>query len=149
MSENLLLGTVHDLVITRLQPYGMQVEIIGTRIRGFIHISSISRGYVTSLATFFTEGEEIKGMVIKGKKPGQISFSIELLEPPNEEGLILRDKETVFYGAEEIAKSSYEYQLPLEERRIFALPTAATSVTLQTGISNLPWLKLEELRNSS
>ncbi|KAI5065463.1 hypothetical protein GOP47_0020158 [Adiantum capillus-veneris] len=149
MSENLLLGTVHDLVITRLYPYGMQVEVIGTRIRGFIHISSISRGYVTSLATFFTEGEQIKGMVIKGKKPGQLSFSIEALEPPNEEGLVLRDKETVYYGAEEIAKSSYEYQLPLEERRVFAMPTAATSVTLRSGIANLPWLQLENLRNSS
>ncbi|KAH7276410.1 hypothetical protein KP509_39G005900 [Ceratopteris richardii] len=148
MSENLLLGAVHDLLVTRLYPYGMQVEIIGTRIRGFVHISSISRGYVTSVYTFFVEGDETKGMVIKGRKPGQLSFSIQALEPLSQEGLFLRDRQTVYLGAEEVAKSTDEYKLPIEERRIFALPSAATSVTLQNSIANLPWLNLENLRNS-
>ncbi|KAH7435580.1 hypothetical protein KP509_06G070600 [Ceratopteris richardii] len=147
MSENLLLGSVHDLLVTKLYPYGLQVEVIGTRIRGFIHISSISRGFVTSVHAFFVEGEETKGMVVKGRKPGQLSFSVQALEPPDQEGLFLRDKEAVYHVAEDIAKNSSEYQLPIEERRLFAMPSAATSVMLQSNIANLPWLKLENLRN--
>eukprot|EP00250_Pteridium_aquilinum_P015532 c22633_g1_i1 orf=129-3290(+) len=149
MSKNLLLGTVHDLTVTKIFPYGMQAEITNTRVRGFIHISSITRGYVTSVSAFFSEGEKIKGMVIRGRKPGQLSFSIEALEPMSDEGLVLRDKELVFQNAEEVALSSQECQLPIEERRIFTMPSASTSVTLRDNIANLPWLHLENLRNSS
>lgn len=142
MSKNLLLGSVHNLTITRIYPYGLQAEIENTRVRGFIHISNITRGYVTSLNASFVEGEKIKAMVIRGRKPGQLSFSIEALEPPSDEGMVLRDKEQVFDGAEEIATSSQEYQLPLEERRVFVMPYASTSVNVRDSIANLPWLQL-------
>ncbi|MCO5605308.1 hypothetical protein L7F22_059490, partial [Adiantum nelumboides] len=93
MSTNLLLGSVHDILVTKIFPYGMQVEILDTRIRGFVHITNVTRGFCTSMYTFFTEDEVTRAMVIKGRKSGQLSFSIEALEPPDEEGLILRNKE--------------------------------------------------------
>ncbi|KAI5064595.1 hypothetical protein GOP47_0021265 [Adiantum capillus-veneris] len=149
MSENLLLGSVHDVLVTKIFPYGMQVEILDTRVRGFVHITNVTRGFCTSMYTFFEEGEVTRAMVIKGRKSGQLSFSIEALEPADEEGLVLRNKERVYDGAEEVAKSSSEYALPMEERRLFSLPSASTSVTFQYRIANLPWLHLQKLSSPS
>lgn len=55
----------------------------------------------------------------------------------------------VFHGAEEMATSSQEFQLPMEERRIFIMPYASTIVNVRDTLANLPWLQLEKLKSSS
>lgn len=140
MSKNLQLGTVHDVTVTRVHSYGMQVEINNTKIRGFVHKTNFSNEYVNSVSNYFAAGDKARVMLIKGRNPGQISFSLADLEKEN--GLLLQNKEQVFQDAEEMGRRFRE-RFSEEERQLFGVAANETSLDYQgPEIANLAWLHL-------
>lgn len=140
MSKNLQLGTVHDVTVTRVHSYGMQVEVNDTKIRGFVHKTNFSNEYVSSASNYFAEGDKARVMLIKGRNPEQISFGLADLE--RESGLLLRDKEQVFQDAEEMGRRFREH-LSTEERQLYGVTANDTSLDYQCPkIANLASLHL-------
>ncbi|MCO5597900.1 hypothetical protein L7F22_051985 [Adiantum nelumboides] len=68
MCKNLQLGTVHDVTVTKVHTYGMQVEIDNTKIRGFVHKTSAATNY-------FVVGDKARVMLIKGRDPLSASLT--------------------------------------------------------------------------
>lgn len=141
MSKNLQLGTVHIVTVTRVHTYGMQVEIDNTRIRGFVHKTNFSKEYVSSAANYFAEGDKARVMLIKGRDPTKVSFSLADLEKEN--GLLLRDKEQVFRDAEEMG-SRYRERLSEQEKLLYGV--AGSEMRLDycdSEVANLAWLHIQ------
>ncbi|KAI5077222.1 hypothetical protein GOP47_0007046 [Adiantum capillus-veneris] len=140
MSKNLQLGTVHDVTVTRVHTYGMQVEIDNTKIRGFVHKMNFSKEFVNSATNYFAEGDKARVMLIKGSDPTKISFSLADLEKEN--GLLLRDKEQVFHDAEEMGRRFRE-RLSEQEKRIYGVTGSVIGLRYQDPeIANLGWLRI-------
>lgn len=141
MRKYLRLGTVHDATVTKLYSYGMQVEVNNTRIRGFVHISNMSREFVKRVSDLFSEGESVKVMLIRGRDSQQISFSIAELE--SDRGLILRDKERVFREAEDVARKFREDLR--EDDQIFGQFVHDFKLEFEDPvIANMKWLDLAD-----
>ncbi|KAH6555292.1 hypothetical protein KP509_1Z266800 [Ceratopteris richardii] len=74
MNKNLQLGTVHNGTVTRVNSFGIQVEIENTKIRGFVHKANFSKEYVSSVENYFSEGDKVRVMLIRGRDPTKVSF---------------------------------------------------------------------------
>ncbi|MCO5583673.1 hypothetical protein L7F22_037586 [Adiantum nelumboides] len=140
MCKNLQLGTVHDVTVTKVHTYGMQVEIDNTKIRGFVHKTNFSKEYVSSATNYFVVGDKARVMLIKGRDPTKVSFSLADLEKEN--GLLLRDKELVFRDAEDMGRR-YRERFLEQERMLYAVAVNDTRLDQQgVEIANVAWLHL-------
>ncbi|KAG0569585.1 hypothetical protein KC19_6G100900 [Ceratodon purpureus] len=101
VAKNAYIGALVDGIVTDVQPYGVHLRIKDTDLSGVLHISNISRARIDDIGNLFTIGEEVRAMVVPSNIKRRISFCTADLEI--EDGLILRDKEAVYQGAERIA----------------------------------------------
>ena len=96
-SKKLERGQLVKAQITGLQPYGVFVDVEGTK--GLLHISNVSQDRVESLEDLFEIGQSIKALIDSpddGK--GGMSLSTKVLE--NYKGEILENMEQVMADAE-------------------------------------------------
>ncbi|KAL2651597.1 hypothetical protein R1flu_019725 [Riccia fluitans] len=139
--KNLRPGTLHDGVVNKIFPFGVDVSLAGTSLRGMIHISNVSRSRVQDLEQVFHEGEAVKVMVVKSPIPNRISLSTADLE--SSKGLILEDKERVFGEAEEMAarfRSSLPEDVEVEEKQ----GGSNEAEMIEKEIANWDWLDFGE-----
>ncbi|XP_042461734.1 protein PIGMENT DEFECTIVE 338, chloroplastic-like [Zingiber officinale] len=107
---NLKEGTLLEGTVRKILPYGAQIRLGDTNRSGLLHISNITRARVASISDILKVDEKVKVLVVKSMFPDKISLSIADLE--SESGLLLSDKEKVFFEAEKMAKK-YRRKLPV------------------------------------
>ena len=97
-----VIGTVRGI-----KPYGAFIDIGG--VSGLLHISEISHDHIDTPHSVFNVNDELKVMIIDlDAERGRISLSTKQLEP--EPGDMIKDRQLVFDGAEEMA-AKYREQL--------------------------------------
>lgn len=77
-------GKIYDGTVKSITKYGAFVDIANPdnqRIMGMVHISEISRSYVSEIKDFVTEGQAVKVKVIGIGENGKISLSMKQAEP--------------------------------------------------------------------
>ena len=90
-----------------IKPYGAFIDIGG--VSGLLHISEISHDHIDTPSSVFEVNDELKVMIIDlDAERGRISLSTKQLEP--EPGAMLKDRESVYAQAEEMAE---KYRLKL------------------------------------
>lgn len=113
--EKKMLTLVSGQVVTGhvrgIKPYGAFIDMGG--MSGLLHVSQISHDHVGDIPSIFSDGDEVKVMIInQDKEKGRISLSTKTLEP--EPGDMMRDPQKVYDNAEEMAA---RYHKRLEEER--------------------------------
>ncbi|KAL3700313.1 hypothetical protein R1sor_018335 [Riccia sorocarpa] len=136
--KNLCPGALHDGTVNKIFPFGVEVNLAGTSLRGMIHISNVSRSRVKDLEQVFHEGEAVKVIVVKSPVPYRISLSTADLE--SSKGLILEDKERVFREAEELA-ARFRSSLPEEEED---QDGSSEREMIEQEVANWDWLDFGE-----
>ena len=74
------IGKIYEGTVKNITNYGTFVDIHnpdGERIMGMVHISEISRSYVSEIRDFVTEGQQVKVKVIGINPQGKISLSMK------------------------------------------------------------------------
>ncbi|BBM97730.1 small subunit ribosomal protein S1 [Marchantia polymorpha subsp. ruderalis] len=140
--KNLGPGSLHDGIVNKIFPFGVEVSLTGTSLRGMVHISNVSRSRVKDLEEIFSVNEEVKVMVVKSPIPHRIALSTADLE--SSKGLILEDKQRVFSEAAEMA-SRYRSSLTevdQEEDNISEVEM------IENEIANRDWLHFGEETDS-
>ena len=69
------IGKIYEGTVKNITNYGTFVDIHnpdGERIMGMVHISEISRSYVSEIRDFVTEGQQVKVKVIGINPQGKI-----------------------------------------------------------------------------
>ena len=77
------IGKIYEGTVKNITNYGTFVDIHnpdGERIMGMVHISEISRSYVSEIRDFVTEGQQVKVKVIGINPQGKISLSMKQAE---------------------------------------------------------------------
>ena len=77
-------GKIYDGTVKSITKYGAFVDIANPenqKIMGMVHISEISRSYVSEIKDFVTEGQAVKVKVIGIGENGKISLSMKQAEP--------------------------------------------------------------------
>lgn len=77
------IGKIYEGTVKNITNYGTFVDIHnpdGERIMGMVHISEISRSYVSEIRDFVTEGQQVKVKVIGINPHGKISLSMKQAE---------------------------------------------------------------------
>ena len=77
------IGKIYEGTVKNITNYGTFVDIHnpdGERIMGMVHISEISRSYVSEIRDFVTERQQVKGKVIGINPQGKISLSMKQAE---------------------------------------------------------------------
>ena len=77
-------GKIYDGTVKSIAKYGIFVDIANPenqKIMGMVHISEISRSYVSEIRDFVTEGQSVKVKVISIGDNGKISLSMKQAEP--------------------------------------------------------------------
>lgn len=77
-------GKIYDGTVKSIAKYGIFVDIANPenqRIMGMVHISEISRSYVSEIRDFVKEGQSVKVKVISIGDNGKISLSMKQAEP--------------------------------------------------------------------
>lgn len=110
-------GDVVDGVVVNVQRYGCFIRVTD-QVQGLLHISQISHDHVdeSELMDLLPVGTDVKVMVLSQRDvdKGRLAFSTKQLEP--EEGDMLRDPQSVFARAEEMAAHFKERQREYEQR---------------------------------
>lgn len=75
--------TVVEGVVTRIEPYGVFVDI-GTGRDGLVHVSELTEGYISSPADVVSTGDKVKARVLKvDRKARKVDLSMkEFTEAP-------------------------------------------------------------------
>lgn len=77
MSQEILIGTVIDVTITKIKPYGAIVTL-PNKSNGLIHISHISNNYVENISEYLSIGDIVKAKIISiDEATNKISLSIK------------------------------------------------------------------------
>ncbi len=80
-------GKIYEGTVKSIANYGVFVDIANPenrKIMGMVHISEISRSYVSEIREFVTEGQAVKVKVIAIGDNGKISLSMKQTEPEPE-----------------------------------------------------------------
>ena len=102
-----VIGTVRGI-----KPYGAFIDIGG--VSGLLHISEISHDHIDTPHSVFNVNDELKVMIIDlDAERGRISLSTKQLEP--EPGDMIKDRQLVFDGAEEMAAKYREQMLAKQQ----------------------------------
>lgn len=72
-------GNIVEGKITGIAKFGAFVDL-GNGKTGLIHISEVSREYVTDIASYLHEGDIVKVKVLKSNEDGKISLSIKQVD---------------------------------------------------------------------
>ena len=91
--------------------YGCYIGIEGTRISGLLHVSNVSRRYLTSVDEVFQIGDPVRAIVMS-MSPGFKNISLSTAELEEYSGQVQEDKVRVFENAKESAK---EFQAFVED----------------------------------
>ncbi|MFB2976550.1 S1 RNA-binding domain-containing protein [Microseira sp. BLCC-F43] len=102
-SKKLERGQLVEAQITGFQPYGVFVDVKGTK--GLLHISNVSQGHIESLEDLFEIGQLIKALIVN-PDDGKIGMSLSTKVLENYKGEILENMEQVMANAEERAKGA-------------------------------------------
>lgn len=74
------IGKIYEGTVKNITSYGMFVNIHnpdGERLMGMVHISEVSRSYVSEIRDFVTEGQQVRVKAIGINAQGKISLSIK------------------------------------------------------------------------
>lgn len=77
-------GKIYEGTVKSIANYGVFVDVANPdnkKITGMVHISEISRSYVSEIREFVTEGQAVKVKVIAIGDNGKISLSMKQAEP--------------------------------------------------------------------
>lgn len=72
-------GNIVEGKITGIAKFGAFVDL-GNGKTGLIHISEVSREYVTDIASYLHEGDIVKVKILKSNEDGKISLSIKQVD---------------------------------------------------------------------
>ncbi|KAG6547474.1 hypothetical protein Mapa_010922 [Marchantia paleacea] len=140
--KNLRPGSLHDGVVNKIFPFGVEVSLTGTSLRGMVHISNVSRSRVKDLEDIFSVNEQVKVMVVKSPIPHRIALSTADLE--SSKGLILQDKQRVFSEAAEMA-SRFRSSLTEDDQEE---DNISEGEMIENEIANCDWLHFGEETDS-
>lgn len=74
---NIQEGQVYNVVVTKILPRGIIVQIQGTSDTEFIHISKLSVKFVSDISKLVTVGDKLEAVCIQGK--GRLELSLQHL----------------------------------------------------------------------
>lgn len=82
------IGKVYEGTVKNITNYGMFVNIHnpeGEHLMGMVHISEVSRKYVSEIRDFVTEGQQVRVKAIGINPQGKISLSMKQVEESSTE----------------------------------------------------------------
>ena len=71
---NIQEGQVYNVVVTKILPRGIIVQIQGTSDTEFIHISKLSVKFVSDISKLVTVGDKLEAVCIQGKNRLELSL---------------------------------------------------------------------------
>lgn len=71
---NIQEGQVYNVVVTKILPRGIIVQIQGTSDTEFIHISKLSIKFVSDISKLVTVGDKLEAVCIQGKDRLELSL---------------------------------------------------------------------------